>query len=251
MSDTALRRLARSRARDLRRSVGSQLLDLREERELSQREVAAATGIDRSYLARAEAGEANLTADAIAALATALGAEASLRLYPATGPRLRDHIQVQLLETLLAGLHPRWQVRLEVPVYRPVRGVVDLVLAEPVVGEIVGGEAHSEIRRAERQLRWAAEKTDALPSATGWPWMEGEPRVGRLLILRSTASTRTVVADSPSLFSAAYPGRCGDAVAALRGSSGPFPAGAIVWVDLRGAASRLLDGPPRGITVGR
>ncbi len=177
VADTALQRLARVRSRELRRGVGSQLMDLREARELSQLEVATAAGIDRSWLARAEAGDANLTLGALAAAATALGAEASVRLYPSTGPRLRDHIQVRLIETLLQRLHPRWQARLEVPVYRPVRGVIDLVLIEAATREVVGGEAHSEIRRVERQLRWAAEKVDALPSANGWPWMTGEPRI--------------------------------------------------------------------------
>ncbi len=251
MADTTLQRLTRSRARDLRRSVGAQLLDLREERELSQREVARAAGIDRSWLARAEAGEANLTLDSLAGIATALGAEASVRFYPATGPRLRDHIQVRLIETLLARLHPRWQPRLEVPVYRPVRGVIDLVLVEPRTVEIVGGEAHSEIRRAERQLRWAAQKADALPSASGWPWVSGEPGVGRLLLLRSTRATREVLAASPALFRAAYPGRTDDAVATLTEPVAAFPDPAIVWVELRGTSSRLLDGPPRGIPVGR
>ncbi len=251
VADTALQRMARSRTRDLRRNVGGQLLDLREERELSQREVGAAVGIDRSWLAKAEAGEANLTLDALAALATALGAEASVRLYRFAGPRLRDHIQVRLIETLLEHLHPRWDPRLEVPVYRPARGVIDLVIVEPQAREIVGGEAHSEVRRAERQLRWAAEKTDALPSASGWPWMAGEPRVSRMLLLRSTRVTREVVASAPALFRAAYPGRTADAVTALTEPGHPFPDASVVWVDLRGAASRLLDGPPRGIEVGR
>lgn len=251
MADTALERLARSRGRDLRRGVGAQLLDLREERELSLREVGEPAGVDRSVLARAEAGEANLTLGALAALAAVLGAEASVRLYPAIGPRLRDHIQVRLIEALLAALHPRWQPRLEVPVYRPVRGVLDLVLVEPHAREVVGGEAHSEIRRAERQLRWAAEKTDALPSATGWPWMTGEPRVGRLLLLRSTAATRELVSSAPALFRAAYPARTMDAVACLTGAGSPWPGAAIAWVDVRGSASRLLDGPPRGVPVGR
>jgi hypothetical protein len=52
-------------------------------------------------------------------------------------------------------------------VYRPTRGVIDLVLTEPRTSEVIGGEAHSEIRAAERQLRHAAEKVDALPSAPG------------------------------------------------------------------------------------
>jgi transcriptional regulator with XRE-family HTH domain len=86
MADTDLQRLSRTRGRNLRRSVGSQLQDLREDRELSQLEVCAAIGIVRSWLSRAETGEANLTLDALAAIATALGAEPSVRLYPATGP---------------------------------------------------------------------------------------------------------------------------------------------------------------------
>lgn len=251
MADTTIERLAAARARNLRRSVGGQLLEMREDRELSQREVAAAAGLDRSWLARAETGEANLTLDGLAALATALGTEPSLRLYPTAGARLQDHLQTRLLEALLASLHPRWRPRLEVAVYRPVRGVLDVVLAEPRAGEVVGGEAHSEIRSAERQLRWAGEKVDSLPSATGWPWMGRDPAVGRLLLLRSTAATRAVVAAAPALFDTAYPGRTADAVAALTEACGTFPGAAIIWVDLRGTASRLLQGPPRGIEVGR
>jgi transcriptional regulator with XRE-family HTH domain len=251
VADTNLRRLARSRGRDLRRGVGAQVRDLREDRELSLREVSGPAGVDRSVLARAEAGEANLTLDALAAVAAVLGAGTSVRLYPSTGPRLRDHLQVQLIETLLERLHPRWRARLEVPVYRPVRGVIDLVLVEPEANDVVAGEAHSEIRRAERQMRSAAEKADALPSASGWPWMSGEPRVGRLLLLRLTRATREVVSSAPALFRTAYPGRAADAVAALTGATGPWPGPTVVWVDLRGTASRLLDGPPRGVDVGR
>jgi hypothetical protein len=49
----------------------------------------------------------------------------------------------------------------------------------------------------------------------------------------------------------AYPGRSSEAVDALRERSGRFPDAAIIWVDLRGTASRILDAPPRGIVVGR
>jgi transcriptional regulator with XRE-family HTH domain len=251
MADTAIRRLATSRSRELRRSVGGQLLELREERELAQRVVGNEAGVDRAWLAKAESGEGNLTLDALARIATVLGAKASVRLYPATGPRLKDHIQVRLVETLLATLDRRWHPRLEVPVYEPSRGVIDLLLIDTREGQLVSGEAHSEIRRAERQLRWAAEKTDSLPSAEGWPWLPGRPRIGRLLLLRSTEATRAVVNASPHVFGAAYPGRTEDAVRALQGPTGTFPDAAIVWVDLRGTASRLLDRPPRGIDVGR
>lgn len=75
--------------------------------------------------------------------------------------------------------------------------------------------------------------------------------VGRLLLLRSSATTRAVVSATPALFRAAYPGRTADAVDALTGPAGTFPGAAIAWVDVRGKASRLLDGPPRGVAVGR
>jgi transcriptional regulator with XRE-family HTH domain len=251
LGDTAIRRLAMSRARALRRSAGEQVRDLREERGLSLRELGAAIGVHPSVIARAETGEGNVTLATLARVATALGAEASLRLYPATGPRLLDHLQVRLIETLLERLHARWRARLEVTVYRPVRGVIDLVLASAYDLQLVGGEAHSEIRRAERQLRWAAEKTDALPSADGWPWMSGSPRTSRILLLRSTDSTRATVRGAPHVFAAAYPGRTASAFDALVNGNGMVPDGAILWVDLRGSASRLLDGPPRGIDVGR
>ena len=251
MADTAIQRLATARARALRRSAGEQIRDLREERGLSLREVAAASGLHPSVIARAEVGGGNLTVVSLAKVATALGAEPSLRLYPATGPRLRDHLQVRLLETLLGQLHPRWRPRLEVPVYRPVRGVIDLVVVDPIAGELAAGEAHSEIRRAERQFRWAAEKADALPSAGGWPWMSMQPQVARLLILRSTDATRSTVRAAQHVFAAAYPGSTAEAVEALRSATGILPAATIVWIDLRGHDSRLLAGPPRGIDVGR
>ncbi len=250
MSETALARLVRARARGLRRSLGDQLREAREVAELSQRAVAAGARIDRSVLSRAETGDATLTVDALAAIATALGLEASVRLYPASGPRIRDHVQVRMVEALAVSLDPRWTLRLEVPVWRPVRGVVDLVLVEPKEAVVVSGEAHGEIRRVELQLRRAAEKTDALPSATGWPWMTRTPRVCRLLLLRNGVATREVAAAAPALLAAAYPGRTEEAIGALTGPVGVLPDAAIAWVDVRGSGSRLIAGPPRGIATG-
>jgi transcriptional regulator with XRE-family HTH domain len=251
MADTTIQRRIRAQQRTLRRRVGEALLDLREERGLSVRTVAEASGLDRRWLARAEAGDANLSIDALSAFATVLGAEASIRLFEAAGPRLKDHIQVRLIDTLAARLHARWELHLEVPVYRPARGVIDLVLVERTTRELVAGEGHSEIRRVERQLRWAAEKADSLPSADGWPWGTAAAPVGRLLLLRSTSVTRAVVQGAAHLFTAAYPGSTAAAVEALCSAGGRFPGAAIVWVDARGSGSRLLDGPPRGVSVGR
>jgi len=251
MADTILRRLARARALDLRRGVGAQLLEAREERELSLRAVAAASNVDRAVLSGAERGSTDLSLDALASVAAALGREASVRLYPATGPRPRDHVQVRMIETLAAQLDPRWQLRLEVPVWRPARGVIDMLILDSAGRTLVSGEAHGELRRVELQLRRAAEKTDALPSAAGWPWTNPAPRVCRLLLLRNTSALRDLVRSAPGVFGAAYPGRTADAVDALTSGGGKVPDAAIAWVDVRGHESRLMAGPPRGVGVGR
>jgi transcriptional regulator with XRE-family HTH domain len=247
MADTTVQRLAQARARDLRRSIGEQIRDLRASRGLSIRELAAAAGVDRSLLGRAESGEAALTSSALAAVAACLGAEASVRLFRTVGPRLADHIQARLIDTLAAALHPRWRLRLEVPVWQPARGVIDVVIEERDQETVVAGEAHSEIRRAEQQLRWAAEKVDGLRADADFAGRH----VRRLLLLRNTTDMRAIIASAPALFAAAYPGRTSDAVAALTGGAVDFPDAAICWVDLRGSQSRLMDGPPRAVSVGR
>lgn len=49
-----------------------------------------------------------------ARLAAALGADLSARLYPNTGPAIRDRHQAGIPEALLALLHPRWRPHTEV-----------------------------------------------------------------------------------------------------------------------------------------
>ena len=82
MADTTIRRLARTRAIQLRRGVGEQLAEARAVAEVSQRELATAAAIDRSVLSRAERGEANLTLDCLVAVSAALGMEASSTPLP-------------------------------------------------------------------------------------------------------------------------------------------------------------------------
>jgi transcriptional regulator with XRE-family HTH domain len=251
MADTLIERLAGARARDLRRDTGQLLVDAREVRELSLRAVASAAGVDRALLAKAEHGEATLTTDALAAVAAVLGMEASLRLYQTVGPRLRDHVQARMINTLLSALHKGWQPRLEVPVWQPVRGVIDLVLVNSDDPTVVVCESHGELRSAEQQLRHAAEKADSIASATGWPWTDEPSRICRLLLLRDCAAMRELVQSLPDLFAAAYPGTTRLAVDALVRGTARLPDATILWVDVRGEGTRLLAGPARAIAVGR
>lgn len=248
MGNSDLGRRIRDRQRATARAIGDEFRAARLEAGLSLRALSRATGLDTSHLARVERADRDASLDAAVAIATALGHDLSIRLYPSSGPRIRDHVQARMIEALATILDPRWTPRLEVPVYRPTRGVIDIVLHDPGAGELVAGEGHSQLRAVESQLRRAAQKADALPSASGWPWSDlpEPPRVSRLLLLRSTDATRSLVRALPATFFAAYPARSEAAYAALTGT-GRWPGAAILWVDVHGDRTRVLHGAPRGL----
>ena len=251
MGSTALERTVADRQTRLARDLGGQLRTTRLDAGISLRALGRATRLDPSHILRVERGERNPSLDAVVALATALGHDASVRLFPSSGPRLRDHVQVRMLEALLAILHPRWTARLEVPVYRPVRGVIDVVLSDAEAGQLVAGEGHSQLRAFEEQLRRAREKADAVPSARGYPWTsdDEEPRISRLLLLRSTTATRDLVRSLPATFRSAYPAGGRDAYDALTTAGSPWPGAALIWVDVHGARTTVMHGPPRGLVT--
>ena len=253
MGDTTLESSIRERRRYLRRSVGEQLRRARLEADLSIRDVGRAVSLDPSHLSRVETGDRDLSVASLVAVAAALGQDASIRLFPSSGPRVRDHIQVRMIEALLAATHPRWESRLEVPVYEPVHGIIDVVLRDRLTSDIVAGEAHSGLHTVDAQVRWAMQKTEALPSAVGWPWadLREGPVVGRLLLLRSTTATRDLVRSLPETFRSAYPARTEHAWAALTSAEARWPGAAILWVEVRGRDTRLLHGWPRGVEPAR
>lgn len=221
---------------------------MREDAGLSMRTLARHAGISVSAQHDLEMGSTDTRIEVMARVAAALGGRLDLRIQPGTGPLLRDHLQVAMLQALLAVLHPRWKRGLEVAVYRPVRGVIDLVLDDAGAGTVIACEAQSELRRAELQIRWANGKADALAAARA---EAGIPHpVSRLLLLRSTPATRTTVALAPDVFAAAYPSRTAEALAALTGTA-RWPGPAVIWCDAAGGIATIRDAPPRGVTLGR
>ena len=235
---------------DARRAIGEELRRARLDANVSLRTLGRASGLDPSHLARAEAGRRALSHDALVAAGTALGRDVSVRLFESVAvPHVRDRLQAQMIEALLSALHPRWTPRLEVAVYRPVRGVIDIVLQDREAQDLVAGEAHSLLHTVEGQLRWAGQKADALMSATGWPWADAidPPRTSRLLVLRSCSAMHALLEAVPRTFATAYPGDTERAVAALTGPEGRWPGAAIIWVAIDGKDTRLLTGPPRAI----
>jgi transcriptional regulator with XRE-family HTH domain len=212
---------------------------MREDAGLSRRALAAAAGIDDGYLGQLERGEREPSLTVLVALASALGGVANVRLYPGTGPRLRDPVQARIVEALLRIADPRWQRHVEVPVYRPVRGVIDVVLVDRTSSAVVAIEVHSELRRLEQQLRWANEKAAALPSSAIWPSAGARPVVHRLMVVRSTRTNRRLAAEFATTLATAYPASAAAAFQALAEPATPWPGDAWVWATLDAESARI------------
>jgi transcriptional regulator with XRE-family HTH domain len=92
------------------------------------RRLARAAGVSTTTVSSVERNNAEPSLQVLARLAAVLGLQLSVRLYPGTGPLIRDHLQAMMIGALLTILHVRWRPRPEVAINRPVRGVIDLVL---------------------------------------------------------------------------------------------------------------------------
>jgi transcriptional regulator with XRE-family HTH domain len=124
------------------------------------------TGVSSATVSALERGTYEPTTEVLARMGEALRMDLDVRFFPGTGPLLRDHIQAAMVETPLRGRHVRWSPVAEVWVTRPLGGVIDL-LPEPADAHepLVAAEAGSELRRLERQIRWARAKAAALEQA--------------------------------------------------------------------------------------
>jgi len=236
--------------RDLRIAIGGEIKRMRLDAGLTQRRLALLAEIDHGFLSLIERGLREPSLAVLAAVAAALGGNVSVRLYPGTGLRLTDHIQARIVEGLIRILHPRWTWMLEVPVYRPVRGVIDLVVHDRASNLVVAVEVQSQMRRLEQQLRWSNEKSEALPSADFWRFVDPAPRVERLLVLRSTRANRDLASRFQDLLTTAYPGSTSLAYGSLTSAAAPWPGNAVVWATVEHDVARILDRPPRSVALG-
>ena len=244
ISKTAVERETKRRVRKATIAIGEEVRRLRLDAGVTLRDLAAVTGLDASHIARIEKGTIHASVPALTSLSIALGADLSLRFYAGSGPRIHDRLQTPMLDALIRTLAACWTPRLEVVVPGPRRGVADIVLTDRGRPQVVVGEAQSEFRRIEQQLRWMAEKSAAFEKA------EVDRSVSRLLIVRSTQATRAVVRAYAATFDTAYPARTTDVVASLTGGT-PWPGAGIVWMRVARGTAELLPFPPRGVPVGR
>ena len=208
---------------------------------ISIRELASAANIDSGFLARVVHGDVRPSLQTYAKIAVPLGADLRTRLFPNTGPLIRDRHQAAMLEALLGVLHPRWHAFLEAAVHRPSRGWIDAVLHEPRDRLALATELQSELRRLEQLVRWSMAKAASLPSWDGWPQLGDEPRIDRLLIVRRTRATREAAAAHDRQLRLAFPAHPDDARAALEGVAS-WTGAALVWSVIDGRGARLVGG---------
>jgi hypothetical protein len=239
---------------ELRRAFALGLRRILDDTGITQAAFAATAHLSQAQLSRLLAAQESPSLHAVAALTTALGARAVVRIDPLSRPPIRDHLQARIAEACLRIVHVRWKRFLEVVVHRPVRGMVDTVLHDPVQAVVVAGEIHTEVRRWEQLLRWSREKADALLTGSELPLATTStrpPRVSKLLILRSTAATRAFAREFEANLRTAYPAPSADAYAALTTATAPWPGNAVLWANVNGRTAEILAQPPRGIRVGR
>jgi transcriptional regulator with XRE-family HTH domain len=237
--------------RDLRLAIGIEIRRLRLDAGLSQRRLAALADVDHGFLSLVERGQREPSLAVLNAVATALGGTVNVRLYPGTGPRVRDSIQARITEAMVRILHPRWTTMLEVPVYRPARGVIDIVAHDRSARIVLAIEVQSQLRRLEQQLRWLNEKAEALPSADFWRFVDSPPIVNRLLVLRSTKVNRELAVRFGETLAVAYPARSAAAYAALTTPDVRWPGNALMWARVDGDMARIMDVQPGAWRGGR
>jgi transcriptional regulator with XRE-family HTH domain len=209
---------------------------------ITERELARAAGLAQSTVCRALEGSLKPTLETYERLAAVLGADLGVRLYPNTGPVVRDRLSAPMLEALLSVLDRRWRPFTEVSVRTPSRGWIDAALHDARGRVIVGTELQSELRRLEQLVRWHGAKAASLPSWEGWAHLGEEPEVSRLLIVRRTRATRAVAAEFAQQLRVAYPAHPDDALTALTTPGAAWPGPALLWADVQGSTARVLGG---------
>lgn len=218
------------------RELGEEIDRLRRDAGLTIADLSRTAGVDAGFLSRIVAGSGRPSLGTMGRISATLGADLSVRMYPNTGPAIRDRHQAAISEAILGIRHPRWAAFVEIAVRRPARGWIDLGLHDARAASMVTVEIESHLRRLEQHIRWLQAKADALPSWEGWAQLGAEPIVSRLLVVRDTRANRSIAADHRLLLRTAFPADPEAALAAVQGT-GPWPGPALLW------AVRTPDGP--------
>lgn len=188
--------------------LGEDLREHRGQAGLSQRAVAAATGVSAAQISRIERGVfVHVAFETLAALGAAVGLDVSLRAWP-TGDRLRDAGHLRLLAAFRGRLPRSLRHRTEVPI--AMSG--DLRAWD----EVIQGPGWSIPVEAETRLR----DTQALRRRVELKRRDaGAPIV--LLVVAATRHNRHVLRTFADEFAESFPGSPRDAWSALSRAQPP------------------------------
>lgn len=183
---------ARVRGQELVSGLGREARLARADRGLSQSQLAAALGVDRSWVSRVERGRVeDVGLVALSELLAAVGLELSARAYPAAGP-IRTAAQAALLGRLRVRIHPSlgWQTEVPLP------GVGELRAWDAVISAPDGRcGVEAETRPTDLQ---ALERRIALKERDG-------DVACMILLLLASAHNRALVRDHRDTLTSRFP----------------------------------------------
>jgi transcriptional regulator with XRE-family HTH domain len=191
--------------------LGRQYRALRIRRRLRQDDVSERAGVSRSEIGRAERGEADrLRLSTLHRIASALGARLEIRLTwnGEALDRLLDAGHAALVEAIVARLKiAGWEraVELSFNVWGE-RGSIDVLAFDPMSRTVLVVEVKSVVPDIQATLMTLDRKARLAPELArerGWDAV----RVGRLLVIGESRTSRRRVASHRAIFDAALPAR--------------------------------------------
>jgi transcriptional regulator with XRE-family HTH domain len=190
------RDVGRQRSNALRHRLGSEFRIARISVGLTQRSAGFLAGVSQPFVSQVERGIRSPSLEVAHRLAAAIGHDLAVRLYPASGTRLRDSGQLALLEQITRQAALTWHARMEVPIADGDRRAADLILRGPA--EILHIEAEGGLADLQAQVRAAQLKRTALAARLEMP-------VRLVVALPDRRSIREIVASHQALVSRTLP----------------------------------------------
>jgi transcriptional regulator with XRE-family HTH domain len=221
-----------------RRAAREEVATSRRSRGLSEVQLGALVGLDRSRISQIERG---LGAGASLAVWVAVGRalERTLRLEMARdareAPADAGHLAVQ--ELLLRLARPTGRTRFVELATRPSNPArsSDVVSRDDRARVIILQEAWNSIGDIGAGLRSSARKAaEAEAAAVLAGGDDGPFRIASCWVVRATTRNRTLIARYPEVFSAAFPGSSSAWVRALTTAEAPPTEPGLVWCDVAG-----------------
>lgn len=236
-------------------ALGGAVRTTRDERHMTQEELAKLVGVDRSWISRIERGMGSGAPLSLwAALGRALGRPVAVSLArdAEAAPRDAGHLAIQELLLRLARAAGRTRfVELPARSSDPTRAT-DVAAIDDRLRVIILQEAWNTIGDIGAGVRSSARKrADSEPASVLAGGDDGPYRIASCWVVRATLRNRTLVARYPEVFSAAFPGDSAAWVRALTTASPPPSEPGLVWGDVdarRLVAWRRAAAPP---TAGR